>query len=112
MIETTPPSTVHSAQLVKDGVRLVQVAEHAVADDGCETAAVDGFGCLFAARLDEPDSALGFGGELGEPLPGLVEHRRRRIQQGDLVPGLGQGKGLVSCAAADVENCRGRRRQV
>ena len=47
-----------------------------------------------------------------EPLSRFVQHRRRRVEQRQVVTGLGQRKRLMAGAAADVEHRRWRWRQM
>ena len=50
------------------------------------------------SRVDQELKAAVF------PVSGALEHRRRRIQDRDLVPGSGQRHALVPGAAADIDH--------
>jgi hypothetical protein len=88
------------------------VAEHPVTQDGREALAVHRLVGILPVGPHERDPLPRLLGQPRQALPGLVQHRRRRVEQGDVVSGLGQRKRLVAGAAADVEHRRGRRRQV
>ncbi|GAA3437952.1 hypothetical protein GCM10018954_075660 [Kutzneria kofuensis] len=100
------------AQLVDEGLRVIEVAQHAVAQDGGEAAAVDGLNRVLAVGVHEGDPLPDLGRQSGEALAGLGQHRLGRVEECHVVTGLGQRKRLVAGPAADVENRGGRGRQV
>jgi hypothetical protein len=67
---------------------------------------------VLAVGLQERHPSPGLGRQPLEPLSRSVQHRRRRVEQGHVVAGLGQRERLVAGAAADVEHRRWRRRQM
>lgn len=100
------------AELGDQGCRVVQVAEDAVAQDRVEAPACGGILCVLACGLQEGDVLACLGGLGFQARAGAVQHRRRRVEHGDVVARGGEGERLVARAAAHVED-RGRgRRQV
>jgi hypothetical protein len=63
---------------------------------------------VLAAGLHQRHPSLGLVRQPRQALPGLVQHRRRRVEQGHVVTGLSQRERLMARAAADVEHRRGR----
>jgi len=100
------------AQLVDQLLRLVEVADHAVAQDARETPAAHGRLRRQSVGLHEPHPALDCLRQSPEAPARLRQHRRRRVEHRHVVSRLGQRERLVAGAATDVEQRPGWGRQV
>lgn len=59
-----------------------------------------------------PGATEYLGGQRFQALPRLVQHRRGRVEDRDVVTSLGERERLIAGAAPYIEQCGGRRRQV
>lgn len=100
------------AQRVQQGLRLREIAQNAVAQHRIEAHAVHGRFRARAVGLHERHPPLDLRGKPGEALACLAQHRLRRIEERDLMTGLRQRERLMPGTASDVEDARGRRRNV
>jgi hypothetical protein len=78
------------AELRDQWLRVLQVTEHTVAQDGRESFASDRFFGALAVSLHEGDPLQRFGGQLLETLAGFVQHRWRRVEDRDVISRLGE----------------------
>ncbi len=83
-----------------------------MAQHGGEVPTIHRLDGVLTVGLQERHPSLSLARQPLESLLCLVQHRRRRIKQCHVVPGLGQRKRLMARTTADVEYRRRRRRQM
>jgi hypothetical protein len=83
-----------------------------VAQNAGEPFASDRVVGVLAVSLQEGHPPLCLGGEQFETLARLVQHRRGRVEDRDVITSLGERERLVAGAASHIEHSGGRRRQM
>ena len=91
---------------------ILLVAEHTVAQEAGKSLARHRFVRVLSVGLPQRHPLPRLGGQQIEALPRLIQHRRGRVENRDLVPGLGERERLVARAASDIEHLGRRRRQM
>ena len=87
--DTTPPGAAHRHSAATNGSGAREVHQHAVTEHGGEPLPTGRLLGLLPGRLHQPDPAAHVLGFRVQPLLGLGQHRRRGIEEGDVVARAG-----------------------